>query len=74
MEAFYERHREEGSTGRRGVVVVTFRDGMAKKKAVEKGGVEGQWNGRTLKFNMEHAYSGRSSSNSWHLIKTWHVM
>ena len=62
VECFYARE-----TGRRGAIVVSFKDSEECKRTVQK--AAGVWKDNDLE--LKYAYSSRSSSNSWHRIRTW---
>ena len=68
VEAFFVR-----SSGKRGAVVVSFGQRGAQQEAVAKGSCDVKFGGSVVKCGVVEAYSCRSSSNSWHYIRTWHV-
>ena len=67
VEAFFAR-----CSGKRGAVVVSLEDRAAVVEAVAKGDCLVVFGKRVYKCQVRQAYSARSSSNSWHCIRTWH--
>ena len=68
VEAFYAR-----TSGRRGAVVVSFGSRQEQQQAVQRGWCVVGFHRLLFKCSVQQAYSSRSSSNSWHVIRTWHV-
>ena len=63
VEAFYAR-----DSGKRGAVILCFESLEAKAKA--QGMSRGRWEFDGIE--IENAYSGRSSSNGWHRVRSWY--